>query len=951
MAKQGRKNKNELDIILEQLKKSYASDAIDSLEDDLLENPADEEDTELNEILGRIFAYDDPRSDFKPDSSVNEEEAENLDLSSSGPDSASDMGIGDGVDLIEEDATDNVQNIEPDFEIDNDIESAPSDIDTVDNVLKEMFGKRDVPSDVKDYQNAIESIIDDADLDRIIEESVSLASQNIEIVELEAEELYIENVAEDFEEPEEGSIEYFEDIEDFEDLIEEECTEAEIGDDHSLFAVEDEEYAFDNEEVFSDYITTEQKSEEEKVFVPYPIPHIILSSSQYTVDPLQDELPVIDSIPTLEYLREKKIDTQNKESTVTRESPSRDEAFDDNDISLLLKFGYHDEIKSKVGEKKTKEVLLEADNSYVPDPTKKVFGYCGKELNDRKQIPEIREKYKTDQRNIIILLSVVGTLSLCLFYINLTFEFFSDKASAFPIMLLFDFIIVMALCGVLYKKIASGFNKLMKLGTSANTLFFIVAAGYGIYSVSSLIAYTAADNNYNESDLMLFGFWVALYAILCLVADLFNCIRERRAFEIIASSNIFYTAEKSGSNHTGKYGVDENATYRIRKTGLISGYFRKTSQNEEIGIRPLYLLGIVPIITLASAVTVFFISRSFALGASAAIIILFLCIPAPYLFTSSLIRFIISKFTVDRNTAFIGNPAADQMRKASELVFDDNEAIEIIGCTEIHPGSRGDTDESLRIAYNIFRALGGTLKNITDSHIHENEFAEVIINRISETGIDIYYDSSVNVLLGDKQYMLKHNIKVKTDANLHAATRGDDRSVIFMALDGVPKLGFIVNSRIKPNFLKLSERLVKSGVRVSVKTYEPHINDLYFEQNKGNSISIVSVNKSDEYEDPRPIGICDGCVISSSDAVELADAILQSDRIAKRCKLNRVINVMIAVANIVFAIALVVFSLGEFAHSDFLLALRSHIEIVFLGLIAASFIPALIEMIDIIRKK
>lgn len=979
MARQGRKNKNELDIILEQLKKSYASDASDSLEDDLLENPTSEEDTELNEILGRIFTYEDPISAVETDIPADDAAEEISDVScahDSTVDAAEELSVNDedsinpemAVEDINEEAVNDSVELSEDmieeagsFETDDIIggaEESISDIEAVDNVLKEMFSKNNAAADTEEFQNAIESIIDDT-TDNNDDDCLDGIDNGIAVEEESDAESYtdvgyeeIQAVNEAFEDKIDD-IEAIEDIEYLEELEEQEWIVPETEGEDSAFAVEDEEYAVGDEEIPDEDLADEEKSEEERAFVPYPIPHIILSASQYTDDPLQDNLPIIDTIPALAFLRDQARDKMSdKEMSPKPETQPREESFDENDISLLLKFGYHDEIKSKVGEKKTKEVLLEADNSFVPDPTKKVFGYCGKELNSRRQISEIREKYKTDQRNIIILLSVAATLALCLMYINLSFEFFSDKVSAFPIMLLFDFMLVITLCGVLYKKIASGFNKLMKLGTSANTLFFIVAAAYGIYSVASLIAYAAIGYNSNPDDLMLFGFCVSLYAILCLAADLFNCIRERKAFEIIASSDVFYTAERVVSKHGKKDGEDENIAYRIRKTGLVSGYFRKTSFNEDIGIKPLYLLGIVPIITLVSGVTVFFLSRSFALSASIAMIILLLCIPAPYLFTSSLIRFIISRLTVSRDTAFIGNPAPDQMRKTSELVFDDSEAIDIIGCTEIHPGGRADTQESLQIARDIFFALGGTLKNIDAAAASlDASPREVVINQISETGIDIYYDSSINVLIGDKQYMLRHNIKVKTDTNLHAATRGDDRSVIFMAFDGVPKLGFIISSRIKPDFLKMSERLMRSDVRVCVKTYEPHINEIYFEQNKGNSISSVNVRKPDEYEDPRPIDICDGCIVSSSDAVSLADAIIQSGQISKRCKLNRMINVAIIAINIILCFAMILFVLGDFSDLSLLSGLRSHVEITFLGLIISSFIPAIIEIIDIIKKK
>ena len=144
---------------------------------------------------------------------------------------------------------------------------------------------------------------------------------------------------------------------------------------------------------------------------------------------------------------------------------------------------------------------------------------------------------------------------------------------------------------------------------------------------------------------------------------------------------------------------------------------------------------------------------------------------------------------------------------------------------------------------------------------------------------------------------------------------------------------------------------MRSDVRVCVKTYEPHINEIYFEQNKGNSISSINVKKSDEYEDPRPIDICDGCIVSSSDAVSLADAIIKSGQISKRCKLNRTINIAIIAINIILCVAMMLFVLGDFENLSLLSGLRSHVGITFLVLIGSSLIPAIIEIIDIIRKK
>jgi hypothetical protein len=58
MARQKKSNKNELDTILEQLKRSYGDESSESLEDELLKSSQSEEDAELNDILNKIFSSD-----------------------------------------------------------------------------------------------------------------------------------------------------------------------------------------------------------------------------------------------------------------------------------------------------------------------------------------------------------------------------------------------------------------------------------------------------------------------------------------------------------------------------------------------------------------------------------------------------------------------------------------------------------------------------------------------------------------------------------------------------------------------------------------------------------------------------------------------------------------------------------------------------------------------------
>ena len=1019
MARQNKKGRNELDLILEQLKKSYASDSANSLEDDLLESPKHEEDAELNEILGKIFSYEEetkkepniteagsePIADGTSLSSnqMDDEQPddEHASVTSSGNTENSESAPVDEITFksnIEEASESNEFEAETadavrEPEADDETVESPSsdnnkDINAVDNVLSIMFSGKSKNSKSELGGKAVESIIEDTvPEDTVTETTAEIAvevtdetAKSAETAETDESEnnIVIQSSSESLDEseavePEESlssdediypvddgdvlEMPYENDVEDVEavEIYDHETSDVE---DDTVFAVADEEYSTDEEDESpqqESHADTAHEEEATAQYEPISLPHIILTRAEYTYDPLQNNFSSLGfNAPAIGKTTEKSAtNSQTIEQHEKEENAGKEEGFDENDISLLLKIGYDQEIRSRVGEKKAQQVMLESDNSFTPDPTKKIFGYCGKELTNRKQIPEIREKYKTNQKNLIILLSVVSVLSLMLLYITFSFEFFTNKVSSFPIFLLMDFTLVLVIMAVLYKKLISGITKLIKLETSPNTLLFFIATAYALYTIFSLIAYAIGSGTVAEGDLMLFGFAVSIYALLALVSDLLNCIKERRAFNIISSSDTLYTAEKSNIKVGNKTSYGAESNYKIRKTKLVSGYFRKNSYNDSLGIKPMYLLGIVPIVSLALGLATYFLSSSISLCVSVVMLSLMLCVPLPFVFTPTLIRFILLNPSTDKKAAYIGNAAPEEMSKTTGFTFCDRDCIEILGYTEIHPSNRSDTNESLQIAYKIFSALGGPLSAIGNSELSggESKSHDVVINHIANDGIDIYYNSSVNVLLGDKHYMQSHNIKVKTDTNLYAATKGSDKSVIFMAFDGVPKLGFIINSRISPKFMSISESLIKSGLKVCIQSYEPQINDLYFEQNKGQFMSSVNVIKPDHYESSETSDMCDGCVVSATDGFELAQLIAESPKISKHLKINRLVNIGILASCILAALIIAVITTHTSLLFDGIDVLTNHLTTVFNALMAASLIPVIFEIVAIFKKK
>mgnify|MGYP003289377762 CR=1 FL=1 len=947
MARQKKNSKNELDTILEQLKKSYGDESSESLEDELFKSSQSEEDSELNDILNRIFSSEEQNEEARiDDTNVNSQEIDfipepEVTVAESGsalPEENTDA----------ENQVDNILNIM--FTAKDSAESFGND-DSAKN--SESVNGNDPSKQIEIIHEAIEtsvsendSKVSENDFDEICETSVQITSEIHNKHELTHE---------------------------IDDIITEEADDSsctidivtEVTEDNNCFDEKSEKRIYisanvkNNLDVESKSYETEEVSEDDNIDDnlnetksenQVPRINIVLDRSHYTFDPLQEELPhfIISKDKTIN------ISSNNiNENDYTLQDTDTSKLLDSNDISLLLKLGYDDEVINAVGKEKTQEILLEKDHLFVPESHRKPFGFGGKEFCDRSQIDSIKNRYKTNKRNIIISFSLVALISLAIFALNFFFEFFSNRVSSFPAVVLFELIFVTLLCLAIHKKLIRGAIGILKFETDLYSLLTFLILIYILYDAFAIIAYFVNESVLTASDLMLFGAPIAVYSLLILATDLANCSRESKTFGMMASVDSFYIAEKQNTAQLSKFGeaADDKTvenTYRIRKTSLVSGYFKKMSQSRINSVNLIYILGIVPTISVIVGCCCLLLGDSFLRCASSMLLCLMLCVPFSYIFIPSFVEYIVSSKLNKQKIAFIGTEAVTEYALTKNLIFKDIDSIEIISCSEIQPNKRSIIQSDVEIAHKVFKALSGPLSKIKDSSDADITYdrSEVIINDIQDNGIEIYFKSSINILLGDKAYMHSHNIKVKTDTNLNAATKGADRSVIYIAYDGIPKLGFIVNSKIKNDFSNIADLVEKNGIHIFVETYEPQINDQYYEQNKNASLANVNVIKPQTFENDDENQSGNGGLISVANSVSLAQAICASKKITEYRKQNRFLNILISVIGGVFACLFIVLT-STLNYLPFFEFLRLHTSLIFNIIMLSAMTPGIVRLIKL----
>ena len=361
-------------------------------------------------------------------------------------------------------------------------------------------------------------------------------------------------------------------------------------------------------------------------------------------------------------------------------------------------------------------------------------------------------------------------------------------------------------------------------------------------------------------------------------------------------------------------------------------------------------VGVIPFVAIIVGVATSIIRDSIMQGLNSAGYVLFSALPLSYALIPSIIEYVHSLRLNASHSAFIGIPAVDEYACVDTLSFADDDAVEITALTEINPNKSNESSKKwINIASNVFEALGGPLSKTVhrarseDSNIRH----DATINSISENGIDLYFDSSMNVLIGDRHYMLAHNIKVKTDTNLSTAVKGVDKTVIYLAFDGVPQIGFIVTSKVKLSFLETVEILEKNNIKVIVNSYEPEINDYYFESNKLDN--LLSVHKPTTYEHSEPSNIADSGIIAQNPQ-DLCKALIHGKKILedrRNAKLTRVIQ---NVTGLVVAGLIIIVSVLN-TESNFVDLLQTNSMLLFYICAILGLTPNVIHIIKLLRKK
>ena len=660
----------------------------------------------------------------------------------------------------------------------------------------------------------------------------------------------------------------------------------------------------DQDEIELDVSALLPKKEDEPCEVVQDIESSEVEEQTYFIDPLQGHLS---DAAFVKY----KIADDEVNFDIEEEAPE----LDDEEISLLIDFGYDDEAEAEVGRERTNEIKIQEKIALSSTSDNTIYGYYGKEYTDNKQISRIKNKYAKDKRTLFIKSAIAFSVAIVMFFI-FVINCFGDHTN-YILTSLLELILLAVVSVIAFAPLKKGVIGLFKIEPNFYSVSSIVVAITALYNLFSIIYFTIEGNMFFDAIALPCGFLGATYVLAILISEYFECTAEANTFDVISGANRLYTAEKFKYSHldattsakkksinllSGEL-FDDNA-FEVRKTSTPSGYFGRMSKKQTRISGSFYIIGTVFLVSLILGCVVLIKESSITLAACSSMLIVLMGMPMSLALIKSIPKLVSSIELKEKNCAIVGDASVEDYASARTLIFDDESAIEIVDKIEIRPEGDSDVANSMKIAARAFKAIGGPISMVvSDKFIDSDESQpEISLLAVRDNGIEFYMDSSIYMLIGDAAFMSMYGIRVSSTTDSRVSTdQSKQNNIIYVAIDGVPKLGYIIQSKVKDSFSSLVSELDKHGIKTVVESYDPTINDYYFEQNKIFGTSTINAYKPETFNNRAAEIVVDGSIFAAEDAKNIIYPLLEVKKFNSLKNKNRIFSSFMAIVGCIVA--------------------------------------------------
>jgi hypothetical protein len=280
-------------------------------------------------------------------------------------------------------------------------------------------------------------------------------------------------------------------------------------------------------------------------------------------------------------------------------------------------------------------------------------------------------------------------------------------------------------------------------------------------------------------------------------------------------------------------------------------------------IRPVFILILLPIaLALMTAFATAVYTSSFFSALSAFMEVLTLSTPISAFFTFFFPLFHANRLLGHHNCALIGEEAVEELQANNTVIFRDTTLYTIESHTVVSMQGGESLRNDLRLASILFRKMGGTLAPLGEAVPSLRTDPPVSFVRIQETGVEAMIDNRFHILAGDAEFLKRGGVRVPKENPDKVLHRTKNTSVMYLAVDGIPKLLYEIKYQTKPEMERMISSLSDAGHAVAVQSYDPNLNETFLQKSRAEEPDPVVVVKSGRFEEEKPVEITDTAAVA-----------------------------------------------------------------------------------------
>lgn len=598
----------------------------------------------------------------------------------------------------------------------------------------------------------------------------------------------------------------------------------------------------------------------------------------------------------------------------------RRSGFSDDDIEMIFELGYENELGRLVGYDSLKKLKYDHLHRMSRESNKRyrtAFGYCGQDSITPQNKARSIAQYMYDRRTLIVrtLLTVLALFLVVIFdYPALFGDAYQAFDASMPLLLPILSMIVMVGATLLsYKQFNAGIRSYFKLRPTPYSTISVTVPFVLLYDLVALIA---------KVPLMHLN-CVAVGALLLIcVCDIFRLTSEMRVFRLLASDApktvLEPTEPRKKKLRQGKKLIKiinddlDESFYHVHDAQLTMGFFRRFNEMEATHA-PFRILLTLPIILgfFAGFAIALINGLGDALNTFATVTVLGLPSAAclGFFFPLSHANTLLTK----ENCALIGEEAVEEYNESKTIIFNDYRLCRAMSCSELAVRDKSDDlRRDLKLAGILFRKIGGSLSEIGKATATKSPDPAVAFVRIADTGVEAVIDNQYHVIAGDAKFLKKSGIRIPRETADRALRRAANVGLLYFAVDGILKLTYDIEYALDPRFEIIAERLADSTTSVAIQSYNPNLDETFFEQIRHADAIPVRVIKPGKYESEALLEISDTGAVALGGEGHIVNPLYAARQINKTKRISCYLQLVACGISFVGTLVLMLLSLSSY---------------------------------------